>query len=185
MSGRNPEAAARSRAGRRQMLLAWSFLALLVVGALPYAWALGAPTLVLVLIAVWVLPAGWMAVDLFAVAWRGTPDPLPEKQLVTVVGHTRSALEHQAELVRVEWEVGGERLTSTLADLVHEDHLPRFRVGTQWWVHPFPDSQARVVLAADHDDVLRDGYDLSGVRAGAEGGGTPGYGSELRPPHPD
>ncbi|MFT2017034.1 hypothetical protein ACMA1D_14470 [Streptomyces sp. 796.1] len=71
------------------------------------------------------------------------------------------------------------RFTTVIADRVHPDHLPRFAVGSRWQVLQFRHSTRRVVLAADHEDVLRTGYDLGGVRLGAETGGGTGYGSEL------
>lgn len=71
------------------------------------------------------------------------------------------------------------RFTTVIADRVHPDHLPRFAVGSRWQVLQFRHSTRRVVLATDHEDVLRTGYDLGGVRLGAETGGGTGYGSEL------
>ncbi|WP_157435692.1 hypothetical protein [Gordonia malaquae] len=83
------------------------------------------------------------------------------------------------ELFAVRVEEGGVPFDSVLADYINPDQLHRFSTGTRWQVYEFADSSDRVILTEAHDDVLRDGYDLSGVRWGREFTGGTGFGSAV------
>ncbi len=83
------------------------------------------------------------------------------------------------ELFGVRVEGGGVPFDSLLADYINADQLHRFTSSTRWQVYEFADSSDRVILTEAHDDVLRDGYDLSGVRWGREFTGGTGFGSAV------
>lgn len=96
----------------------------------------------------------------------------PETRTATVTGHSTEVWDggdgstRTNIHVRVDTPDGG--FDSVLADLVADPHQDRFAVGSQWSVRTFTDSTARVFLAGAHDDVLRSGYHLDGVRHPAE-----------------
>ncbi|MFE6777222.1 hypothetical protein [Streptomyces sp. NPDC057702] len=113
---------------------------------------------------------------------RKLPPAHTTERTATVVGRvvTGPADTHDG-LVAVAVASGPDAppFTYLIADRVHEDHPSRFAVGARWRVHEFLGDRQRDVLTWAHDDVLRTGYDLSGLRIGRESGGTTGYGSEL------
>ena len=103
---------------------------------------------------------------------RATSKPLPALDRTP---RTATVLylfdENDSDAVMVSY-VGadGETHEAGLADLVHESSLDRFVPGSQWQVYAFRDPQPRVLLTEAHDDVVRHGYSLSGIRIGAESG---------------
>lgn len=96
-------------------------------------------------------------------------DPIPCPAKVIAIDR-RLGFEDEPELVRVRVadNYGGRHWNSTLADLVPPQEYHRFTIGSQWSVYVFEKSRERVLLTEAHEDVLRAGYDLSGVRHGAE-----------------
>lgn len=96
-------------------------------------------------------------------------DPVPRLARVIAIDK-RIAAEDEPELIRVRVadHTGGKHWNSALADLIPPREHHRFAVGSQWNVYVFQRSRARVLLTEDHEDVLRTGYDLSGVRMGVE-----------------
>ena len=91
----------------------------------------------------------------------------PEPRSATVTGHSTTMWDGEGTTrtnihVRVDTPDGG--FDSVLADLVADRHLDRFTVGSRWSVRTFTDHRTRVFLAGAHDDVLRAGYHLDGVR---------------------
>lgn len=85
-------------------------------------------------------------------------------------------------LVLVEYEdADGERRRAGLADMIHDSWLDRFHEGSEWQVYAYAPPGPRVVLASVHDEVWRCGWNLDGVRIGAESGPLePGPGSPFR-----
>src|SRR5690606_3461521 len=82
-------------------------------------------------------------------------------------------------LIKVAVHQGPQTFTSLLADNITGEDRDKFSRGSTWQVHEFCRSRARVVLTAAHDDLWREGYELSGLRLGSEYIGEPGYGSEI------
>ncbi|MFB7915497.1 hypothetical protein [Streptomyces sp. NPDC056061] len=76
-------------------------------------------------------------------------------------------------------DTGAEEFPSVLAGCVHDDERARFAVGSRWQVYEFTRNRQRVALTETHDDVLREGYNLHGLRIGSEGGCGTGRGSEI------
>lgn len=79
----------------------------------------------------------------------------------------------ESEVVWVEYDLDGVRRTAGLADLIHHSWIDRFEPGTTWQIYAFRDAGSRVLLAEAHDDVVRRGYNLDGVRIGGESGPAP------------
>ena len=70
--------------------------------------------------------------------------------------------------------------SARLIDVIDESEWGRFAVGSRWWVYVFPSVPGRALLTEAHEDVLRCGYQLHGVRIGAEASyRTPMPGSPL------
>ncbi|MBA0051374.1 hypothetical protein E0L36_10880 [Streptomyces sp. AJS327] len=67
----------------------------------------------------------------------------------------------------------GNRRTAGLADLVEESWRDRFTPGSRWEVHAFREPSTRVFLTEAHEEVVRLGYNLDGVRLGGESGPVP------------
>lgn len=92
----------------------------------------------------------------------------PVIRTATVTGHSTEVWDHADRgertniHVRVDTPDGG--FDSILADDVAALSRDRFVVGSQWSVRTFVDITTRVFLAEAHDDVLRSGYHLDGVR---------------------
>ncbi|MFE7615056.1 hypothetical protein [Streptomyces sp. NPDC057496] len=182
MAEQYPGPDARVRSNRSLMLLAGTVQGVAAFGAAPFAWLVMdvGRVWVILLAAVWAPLGGLVAVMIFLLAFRRLPPVHPGERTATVTGTTVVlTTENGDELVAVEVDTGIERFTSLIADRVHEDHLARFAAGTRWQVLEFVGDRSRVVLASAHDDVLRTGYDLGGLRIGAESAGGTGYGSEL------
>ncbi|MET9915472.1 hypothetical protein ABZZ04_00060 [Streptomyces sp. NPDC006435] len=182
MAEQYPSPDARVRSNRSLMLLAGTVQGVAALGAAPFAWLVMdvGRVWVVLLAAVWAPLGSLVAVMIFLLAFRRLPPVHPGERTATVTGTTVvPTTENGDELVAVEVDTGIERFTSLIADRVHEDHLARFATGTRWQVLEFVGDRSRVVLASAHDDVLRTGYDLGGLRIGAESAGGTGYGSEL------
>lgn len=89
-------------------------------------------------------------------------------RIATVTGLHRLD-EDRPELVTVIVDGrDGDGFDSSIADVIAEDDKAKFAVNTQWNVYIFTATRAKVILAEDHDDILRIGYDLSGVRWDSE-----------------
>lgn len=91
----------------------------------------------------------------------------PEPRTATVTGHSTEMWDGEGTMrtnihVHVDTPDGG--FDSVLADHVADRHQDRFAVGSRWQVRTFTAVTARVFLAEAHDDVLRAGYHLDGVR---------------------
>lgn len=69
---------------------------------------------------------------------------------------------------QLEVEPGDAAQRVLLADVIAAQDLGRFSPGTSWQVRIFEKRRGRVLLAADHDDVLRVGRDLDTVRRGID-----------------
>ncbi|MFI9629946.1 hypothetical protein [Streptomyces sp. NPDC052042] len=77
----------------------------------------------------------------------------------------------ETPVVWVEYhDAEGDRRTAGLADLIDDSWLERFSPGTQWQVYAFRQPSTRAFLTEAHDDVVRRGYNLDGVRLGGESG---------------
>ncbi|MFF2651758.1 hypothetical protein [Streptomyces sp. NPDC058045] len=108
---------------------------------------------------------------------RRLPAIDPVARTARVTGITRHEEEPDTVRVRVQGR-DGEFLT-VLADHIHPDHEHRFAAGSEWQVYVFERSRDRVLLAERHEDALRQGWNLGGLRMADENGGSTGYGSEL------
>lgn len=88
-------------------------------------------------------------------------------------GRGASRLPGDLWLIEVEYrDAEGTLRQESLADLIHDVDVHRFRNGTTWQVYGFEKPRAearRCLLTEAHDDVPRSGYNLDGVRVrGAE-----------------
>ncbi|MFB8765853.1 hypothetical protein [Nocardiopsis alba] len=110
---------------------------------------------------------------------RTTSAPLPALDRSPRTGTVTSIhTSDETEIVMVEYvDPAGERHTAGLADLVHDSWMDRFVLGSRWQVYVFREPGPRVFLAEAHDDVVRRGYNLDGVRLGGESG-------PVHPPRP-
>ncbi|UPK76528.1 hypothetical protein MU582_07820 [Nocardioidaceae bacterium SCSIO 66511] len=145
--------------GMRTMLPDW--------GALLFAAFAGGASTVLM---------GWVLIEEF----RRLPAIDPVARTARVTGIRRAGSDDdEPDSVRVRVSVPDGDFDTALADRIHPDDEGRFAVGSYWQVYAFERSRACVLLTEAHDDVLRDGWNLSGLRAGTEVGGSTGYGSEL------
>ncbi|MFI7672061.1 hypothetical protein [Actinophytocola sp. NPDC049390] len=92
----------------------------------------------------------------------------PHTYRATVVEHTLEVYDQEDGYertnlhVRVDTPDGG--FDSVLADNVADEDLHRFHPSSTWSVRVFADTTARVFLSDAHDDVLRSGYHLDGIR---------------------
>lgn len=147
--------------------LDWWWIVLIIVGAL--------------------VSVGW---ELILTLFRGgrTDNPLPmldrTPRTATVVGRELAPrrrprgrrgdrLPGDLWLIEVEYrDADGIVRQESLADVIHDEVVDRFRDGTNWQVYGFEKSRAtarRCLLTEAHDDVPRSGYNLDGVRVrGAE-----------------
>ncbi|HEU5129248.1 MAG TPA: hypothetical protein VFU12_14775 [Glycomyces sp.] len=93
----------------------------------------------------------------------------------TVTGHEAHETDPDSDsdmprydLVAVTVDLGGAAAATMIADIVAEESIDRFAVGSTWSVYAFADPAAlnddpdrtRVILTEAHDDVVRAGYDL-------------------------
>ena len=91
----------------------------------------------------------------------------PQSTTATVTG-TRRTPDEKATLITLTIGDGDAKHESVLADIPTQEERERFSVGSEWSVHEFVDSRDRVILAEEHDDISRSGYDLCGVRRDKE-----------------
>lgn len=121
----------------------------------------------------------WLIIG-FALFWAlcmvwilwSTSQPLPP---LDRVARTATVLylfdENDSDAVMVSYvDAHGQTRQAGLADLIHESWLDRFTPGSTWQVYAFRDPQPRVLLTEAHEDVVRCGYTLSGIRLGGESG---------------
>jgi len=112
--------------------------------------------------------------------FRSLPRLDPMTRAATVTGlHTVMSLpdgsasaspvpDHQLVEVELDGEGDGSGERMLLADVVATQDLDRFAPGSVWQVRTFDRRRGRVLLAADHDDVIRIGRDLRTVRRGID-----------------
>lgn len=96
-------------------------------------------------------------------------DPRPSE--ATVIGHSTEIVDEydrRRPLIHVRVDAPGGTFTSVLADHIADVDRDRFVQGSRWSVRTFVGRQTRVLLGAAHEDVLRIGYHLDGVRYAAE-----------------
>ncbi|KRF11344.1 hypothetical protein ASG90_16430 [Nocardioides sp. Soil797] len=125
----------------------------------------------------------------------GSRRPLPAldrtSRMATLTGREAFSTEVEGDgvcdpydLFTVTVEVDGSQVSSHLADIIAPESLARFTIGSTWHVHAFEEgplclssgpADSRVILTEAHEDVVRDGYDLSRVSLR----GSHGPGSEL------
>ncbi|MFI7672062.1 hypothetical protein [Actinophytocola sp. NPDC049390] len=124
---------------------------------------------------------GWMPY----LAFGPLPALDPHPRQATVTGHTTEVvdeLDSRRPVIHVRVDTPGGGFDSVLADHIADDDRDRFVRGSTWSVRVFADTTARVFLSDAHDDVLRSGYDLDGVRMATESvhfSGAPKPGSPL------
>ncbi|WP_069814453.1 hypothetical protein [Streptomyces sp. TP-A0874] len=114
-------------------------------------------------------------------------DRTPRRAVVTgwsvIEGKDEDFVDEPYTLVRVSLVEDGSTHASHLADIIAPQSTDRFTIGSQWYVHAFTGSQtwtsdplrSRVILAREHEDVIRTGYCLSSEKAMH----VPGPGSDL------
>ena len=113
----------------------------------------------------------------FVYPFRRLPRLDPQTHQATVAGlhivtesHDGSADDRRPSYCLVELRIDpvpGDGESVLLADVVAEQDLDRFAPGTTWRVRLFEKPCARALLAVEHDDVVRIGYDLRRLRFGA------------------
>ncbi|OLF05672.1 hypothetical protein BLA60_34715 [Actinophytocola xinjiangensis] len=110
---------------------------------------------------------GWLAY-----LWFGPLPALdPVARQATVTGHTTEVIDEydrRCPVVHLRVDAPDGPFDSVLADEIADEHRDRFVRGSRWWVRTFTSRPERVFLAGAHDDVLRIGYHLDGVRLAEE-----------------
>lgn len=93
-------------------------------------------------------------------------DRTPRTAAVVAV---HAASQSELQMVEVEFPDGAGTVgRACLVDLFDSSAARAFTVGSRWQVYSFMKDQSRCLLAEEHDDVPRSGYQLDGLRIGNE-----------------
>lgn len=105
---------------------------------------------------------------------RATSKPLPalaRMPRTATVTHLDDSDGTEIPVIWVEYRDTARNLcTAGLADLIDEPWLDQFSPGNHCQVYAFRNPSTRVFLTEAHEDVVRRGYNLDGVRLGGESG---------------